>query len=95
MTAIENSQIKELSERVDSVDATLSHVKQDVKDIRDAILGTEFNRNQSYMARLDELETFKKTTEVKIIKAQVYATVAGFAIGAAVEFLIKYLSHPS
>lgn len=83
MTAIEKDQLKELNERFANMEKTVSEIK-------DALLGNEFNEKAAYKTRIEVLEEFKSKVELKILKAQVWGTTIGFLLCAVLELIYKY-----
>ena len=84
MNEKDNIELKEVNERLNGMERNVSEMGSDVKDIRIALLGNEYNPN-SLIKRIETLEVFKSKVEVKIFKAQ----VIGFFVGAIIEFIYK------
>jgi hypothetical protein len=59
-------------------------IKADVKEIKDALLGTDFNEKNGYIKRLSDLEI-----EVKKIKGK---TIFFAGIGSGVSFVFGFIS---
>lgn len=95
MTQIENQQIKDLTGRFDSFEEGFGELKDGVKEIRDALLGNEYNEKSAYKARLEVLEIFKAKVEVKILKATIWGVAIGSIIAVLLEFLYKIASISS
>ncbi len=63
----------------------IQQIKSDVKEIKDALLGTEFNEKIGYFKRLSALET-----DVKKIKGK---TIFFAGIGSGVSFILGFFSN--
>lgn len=80
---MEQHELQTLNDRLESLEKSVSQ-------IRDAILGNEFNENAAYKARIEALEKFKSTVEIKLIKAQAWGMAIGFIACGLLELILKY-----
>ena len=92
MSEIENAQIRDLNDKFGSIEEKLDTTISSLNRVTDAILGTEYNPGGAYKTRIENLELFKTKIELKIFKAQVWATVVGGILIALLELLYKSAS---
>lgn len=68
----------------------LLSLTSDVKEIRDALLGTDYNPGSSYKARLERLEKFAEEQQGMELRRRVFITVLG-GLGTAFSALVMFL----
>jgi hypothetical protein len=81
-------EFKKMEKRFSEIEERIGDIGNSVKEIRDALLGTELSGNEGWIFKLKEME--KTVTELKDFRKKIiYTCMAIGAVFAVIEVLIQ------